>query len=512
MPFKPSASSAHVALWSAFPDVTLYIHNAGEAILTDALVALGVSVLFGLLVYLVAGWIFGRTPFITALTLIAVTAILNYGHVRELCAIIGHAFGYYSDIRNRHSFLVLCAMTLVPSFLAFLLRRKPDTLTKWLNVASHALLAVMLVKIVMNLFTSGSSGTVKTPPVFEVADIPLERMQSGAMQRPDIYYLIFDRYAHHKELKNSLGFDNSEFLAFLREHGFVIPPVAFANFYGSTLSLTSSLNMQYLHFIPEQVGEDSPSIKASYDAIHNHESFRFLHAAGYTHYHLGNSLTATSFHALADVNKNFSIWSRSRFLDYYFNTTLLNPVLYMFLTLPNVNQVKGFDELARIMEQPGPKYVFAHFLLPHASYNFKADGTLRVRSELDNASTEQYLEQLRFTNTKIKQLIETVEAGSKQPFIMILQSDEGPFVYDVAQNTASSSVRLHGRILNALRLPGVPAEEIEKLQSPVNTFRFIFNHYFNMNLELLEDRSYLSTRMTPFKFEDITDQVDGLDP
>jgi hypothetical protein len=50
--------------------------------------------------------------------------------------------------------------------------------------------------------------------------------------------------------------------------------------------------------------------------------------------------------------------------------------------------------------------------------------------------------------------------------------------------------------------------------SPVNTFRLIFNSYFRMNFERLDDASYFSTSPTPYQFEqvDIPDRVDCVAP
>ena len=44
--------------------------------------------------------------------------------------------------------------------------------------------------------------------------------------------------------------------------------------------------------------------------------------------------------------------------------------------------------------------------------------------------------------------------------------------------------------------------------SPVNTFRLVFNYYFDTNYELLNDLSYYITGYKePYKFTDVTDRV-----
>ena len=44
-------------------------------------------------------------------------------------------------------------------------------------------------------------------------------------------------------------------------------------------------------------------------------------------------------------------------------------------------------------------------------------------------------------------------------------------------------------ILNAYYFPRVDGAELYSTASPVNSFRFILNFYFNQNLEILEDKT-----------------------
>ena len=65
-------------------------------------------------------------------------------------------------------------------------------------------------------------------------------------------------------------------------------------------------------------------------------------------------------------------------------------------------------------------------------------------------------------------------------------------------------------ILNALYLPDDGAAELYDSMTPVNTFRVIFNTYFDTDFDLLEDRSYLATYEQPYDFLDVTDKYDIL--
>jgi hypothetical protein len=62
--------------------------------------------------------------------------------------------------------------------------------------------------------------------------------------------------------------------------------------------------------------------------------------------------------------------------------------------------------------------------------------------------------------------------------------------------------------LAAYYLPGVKAEDLPPNMTSVNLFRFVFNHYFNAGLPLLENREY-SFQNKEYIFEplDVTDRV-----
>ena len=62
-------------------------------------------------------------------------------------------------------------------------------------------------------------------------------------------------------------------------------------------------------------------------------------------------------------------------------------------------------------------------------------------------------------------------------------------------------------ILNAYHLPGVPEGVLYPRISPVNSFRVVLSHYFDIEYELLDDRSYFSTWSEPLIFQDVTSEL-----
>ena len=171
-----------------------------------------------------------------------------------------------------------------------------------------------------------------------------------------------------------------------------------------------------------------------------------------------------------------------------------------------------FSSLESLAQQPGPKLVFAHLLVPHDPYVFLADGTV-------DGDTATYESQLLYTNERIKQLIGVLleQPVDKQP-IIILQADEGPYPeryldgrddFDWATATDEEIVGKFG-VLDAFYLPGAEGEPpLREGLSLANTYPEIMRRYFGMESGAVADRTYAMVGGDYFNVVDITERVDA---
>jgi len=95
-----------------------------------------------------------------------------------------------------------------------------------------------------------------------------------------------------------------------------------------------------------------------------------------------------------------------------------------------------------------------------------------------------YINQIQFANSQALAIVDQILANSKTPPIIIIQGDHG---LEVGERNL---------ILNAIYLPEAGRDDLYSSISPVNTFRVIFDNYFNADLPLLPDNSFYS------KYED----------
>jgi hypothetical protein len=128
-------------------------------------------------------------------------------------------------------------------------------------------------------------------------------------------------------------------------------------------------------------------------------------------------------------------------------------------------------------------------MMPHEPYFFKKDGmplTKVVYNSDPSKRDSLYLNQLIYTNTWIKKLVENIPPGHKRPLVVIIQGDHGfrgewPISYRERQFTNLNTFYFSDKNYNLL---------YDSIGS-VNTFRVIFNKYFNANLPLLRDSTVL---------------------
>tara|TARA_Y100001949_G_scaffold115089_1_gene97837 strand:- start:279 stop:1046 length:768 start_codon:yes stop_codon:yes gene_type:complete len=174
-----------------------------------------------------------------------------------------------------------------------------------------------------------------------------------------------------------------------------------------------------------------------------------------------------------------------------------------------------FSELATLQHNNDkPIFVFAHIMMPHSPYLFKANGepqdSEKVFLELDpEFNLMPYLEQLQFVNKKTKEVVDKLLTESDTQPIIVIQSDHGARMGIEDWNTAGSDEDLVKRMFNnfdAYYLPGQKKNLPDEPRTPVNTFPIIFNSYFNGEFNLQENRIYFSNPFeNSYKFKDVTD-------
>jgi hypothetical protein len=249
--------------------------------------------------------------------------------------------------------------------------------------------------------------------------------------------------------------------------------------------------------------------------IENNTVIQFLKSRGYTFVFLGSGQGVTQENQFADrqIKCGFVDETMGRIIQ----STLLWPAadqLDIMTKDARSQRLCVFEKIAETAGTPGPKFVFAHILAPHAPFLFDEDGNpVRFyRTGLEQTKAN-YIDQLILINSKIEEMVREILAESEVDPIIILQGDTGPpygFEPQTAQEEPSDEIyQQNMRILNAYYLPNFGVDGPYKGITPVNTFRLIFNFYFDTAFPLLDDQGYFSTGDDPYNFINVTERVNG---
>ena len=357
---------------------------------------------------------------------------------------------------------------------------------------------------------------------------------SGDADQPaklrDVYWIILEEYGSPRVLLDDFHYDNSPFLNALRDRGFYIAADSTANYLKTGPSIESARNLEYLDgpALREQAKADDDWGPIYRGLRSEFEVHKFLDSLGYRFIYAGTFWSPMAKHPLAEINYVYDKLT-SEFLDVLQRATMLRAFEDLGPEAPydwrrnRYNQtLYELRSLERASSLAGPKFIHAQLALDHEPYVFHPDGSfITADEERDMTHEEQYVEQLKYTNTQVLAWMDQIlDVPADERPIIILAADEGPWPHGYRHDergfdwtTATPDVlKQKFGILNAIYLPDQDPEEAGFYSSIslVNEFRVLFNAEFGLDLDLLPDRNYIWPDQSHiYDFIDVTDKVAG---
>ena len=502
-------------LAAAYPVIFLYAQNVQEAIpATEIFIPLAISVGVTLAIILGLGALTRHWEAAAMASFLIVVLFFTYGM----------AWDWLGTILLGHWVLLTAWLLILINGLALIwrFRRFAPQATLPLNVLAALALAFNLIVIgafVFNLRPVAANGG---------SGVTASGGQPTTSRRPDVYWIILEEYASNNVLTADFNYDNSPFLDALRQRGFYIADDSTANYLKTAPSIQSTRNLEYLD--GDELREQA---KAADDWGPIYRGLRspfevqeFLGGLGYRFIYAGTFWQPMAKHPSADINYVYDRLT-SEFLGVLQRATVLRALEQIGPTSPYDWRRNRWDQtlyelrsLQRASTLGGPKFVHAQLALDHEPYVFHPDGSFITDADAHGLTHEQqYVEQLKFTNTQMLAWVDQLLAvpQSQRPIIMLL-ADEGPwppgyrqdekgFEWDTASTAA---LKQKFGILNAVYLPDQDPQAAGFYSSitPVNEFRVLFNAEFGLNLPLLPDRNYIWPNQSDiYTYIDATDVV-----
>lgn len=526
-------SPIHPLFTALFPVLSLYASNVDQipfSYVARSLILAAVLAGFFVLI----GWVFfRRRDKAVAYASILLALFFIYGHLYMFLK----PFYIGAFALGRHRLLV--PLGLILAGLAFWgLRRARDVVRLNLILAAMVLAATIPPLVTITSYQLAQTTSNLAPPDW-IDDQSLTSAEIDEAELPDIYYIILDSYARSDILSEYYDYDNSQLIDFLEESGFYVVREGRSNYVNSIASLTSSLNMEYLHeLIPDFMAAEHPNVPDKYFRMSKVRYY--LENLGYstvafTTGYLHTELTDADYFLLPASTTFQDLVGQgtvNAFEVLMMRTTAILPLIEFDAAMGEGNStflvrlsnkplevqayliLSLFENLEDVYKIEGPKFVFAHIISPHPPYSFLADGSINpnagsphfFNSSLPpDESVKGYLGQVSFVSTRIEDIIATILDNSSRPVVIILQADHGPAIQYRVVNDKVRNYHERTAILNAIYAPEACQSQLYQSMTPVNTFRILLDCLFGEEYDLLPDRNFFSN------YSEITHYLDQWD-
>ncbi len=492
-------------LFGMYSILALMSENAGKVALSDV-VRSTVIVLAALSGLFVLVWLLFRNP-------------ERAGLVCLLEGFLFFSFGHIYSLAPQLPLNVFLAFWSVLAILGtwWLLRivKAPWRYTQALNVFTIILVVLPGVNIAFRAVQNAQNVVQVGSPPPSGGSLQMAAAQNAQGARPpDIYYLILDGYGREDVLRDLYDYDNSAFIQGLQARGFYVAGQSHSNYTSTLLSLSSSLNLNYLDLSALEFRPGSPNIGALVPLISHSYVRSFLEERGYQTVALSNNYTVSSADSADLVISNGGL---NNFEHRLVETTLASLVGFQLYADATRQAIHNSLERPAALHDPNtPRFIFIHVISPHPPFLFGPNGEeLPFTGYVGDGSTffggpqnyiPLYTGQMTYLNRLVLTLVDQLQADPNYRPVIIIQGDHGPAAYLDAPG--GPCVRERTSILNAYYLPDAAPAQLYDSITPVNTFRVVFNAYFGTQLDLLGDRTYLSPAEDAYETEEVTSRLD----
>ncbi len=506
----------HPILFSIYPVLALYSVNTALVPPGDVPIPLAVTLVVALLFWGMLSLILRNAGRAAVATSLSVITLYAYGHIWNLCdqnRLLKEFFGDKEGLLWAWSLLFILVM--VAGGWKW---KRSEAITRGMNFFGMVLLIMPVSSIGLSWFNVWR-GTTVAKASSGVASL-------STQDRPDIFYIILDGYGRSDAVKRVIGFDNEWFVKGLEARGFYVPRNSRSNYCETELSLSSSLNLDYLPTLLPKIDPNHTDRVILDRLIDKSQVSSYLKGIGYRY-----EAVTTGFPSVHPDSAD--LWLRKDI-----GISLFEGVLLSETPLPArdpMSSMSQFDSRRIILKSAfsnletlaksgtQPRFIFVHILAPHPPFVFDANGgSVRPKkmgySIVDgnhfyqNGGTREeyqagYAGQATYISKLLLPAVDKIIKLSSKPPVIIIQGDHGSKLNLDQELLEKTDVNECFPNLNAFYVPPKVRANLYDSITPVNSFRLLFNGLFNDRFEKLPDKSYYSGWSSPFKFEEVTSRI-----
>ncbi len=326
---------------------------------------------------------------------------------------------------------------------------------------------------------------------------------SKIIQKPNVYYLLFDGYPGTKELIDSFNFDNRQFNDFLTTNEFKSLPIR-ANYDMTQYSMSSILNLTYINPTLSLEAPSQKELQKRQDEIKNALIFDVFEKMGYelknnsifdihdlpgisnqNNFLLSHGMLLTDKIFINRLDRDLGLSVPIKYLKYF--PFLQNKSMYRHRT----DNIKAEKTLLKIVDgvKSLPVFNYTHFLMPHEPFYFDSLGTQRnLINEKDRSYQQEkddFVSYLKYCNKLIEKLALYIKKKDTNSIIIIM-SDHG--LRSVKGHIYDKSTRLNN--IAVIYFPNKMYGNFPDSITNVNFFRYLLNTQFSQQLPYLKDSTF----------------------
>jgi putative component of toxin-antitoxin plasmid stabilization module len=509
----PRSPFLHPILLALFPIAFLAVNNLGELGLADIVRSLALAVILALAIVFLARLAFASWLKAGIAASLALVLFFSFGHLAAALRLAEENLGWTFNVYWQAGLLLIIILA-GGWILLIRTQRSLRKLTITVNTIATVLLGMQLIQ------GAFAFATTKPPELHD--NFRSERL-AVTKSTPDIYFIVLDAFGREDIVRDIYGYDANWFVEHLERKGFFVAERSHSNYCHTSLSLTATLNLDYL----ETLGAFDPRSHEKgplTPLLRENRVFGLLREQGYHLTAFSSAFPPTEFdnadtyyRAATDLNE---------FEMTVLGTTPLPFLLRSVTSSYDLHRQRinnTFAGLEEIELGHSPQFVFAHLMTPHPPFIFNASGGPTEPSRpfyfgrgthfFEKGGTAEeyvagYRDQIAYITTRLRQMVDRILSRyGDNPPIIILQGDHGPGSRLYWQNVKKTDIKECFSILNAVYLPDQDYSSLYSHITPVNTFRVLFNQYFDGNFELLPDRSFFSAWTRPYLNFEVTENL-----
>tara|TARA_Y100001936_G_C16085701_1_gene681567 strand:- start:2629 stop:4152 length:1524 start_codon:yes stop_codon:yes gene_type:complete len=488
----------HPFLISLFPIFFLFSLNVHEVPINDIFFPIIISISITFVAWIILRKIFDGVKAGNILSLFLLLFV-TYGNIRVILNDTGD-----TNLQLFSSNLILGTIFLSIGILGIIFFRRTQENKKINSIFNVVAITIILI-LIMNVAIFFIENPIDSSYEY-FQDIPL--IKKDIQEKPDVFVFILDEFAGKKQLKMDFKYDLNSFNQSLLEREFQVPKTSLSNYPNTALSMPSLLNMDYLEFLTFDLDQKSKDMRIPLKLKDQNNVMKIFKLNGYDVVSFYGGLDATG-DALIVNEKLCSFGTintdlRKNFVLTYLPLSYFNDALLANFQNEKLQCVFSFIENYET-DSSKPTYHHIHIRLPHHPFIYDSEGN-HLAYQIKYDDKDAYLQQLKFTEKKILELVDIIQKKSPESVIIIL-SDHG-FRPDIDWETPSDDDYIRGfNVITSFYFPDKNFVINEKI-SLVNVYRIFFNEYFDYNFDILPNKHFWYNPSNPYIHYDVTEKLE----